>query len=106
MHGLALIVIFFVAHAREPDLVTTCGKGRPRKMTDKDPINHPPHYHAGKIETIDVIEAWDLGFCLGNVVKYILRHRLKGDPLTDLQKARWYLDREIANLQRERTKSV
>lgn len=65
-------------------------------------IEHPSHY-GGKEnphEAIKVIEAWNLGFCLGNVVKYISRAGKK-DPATtieDLEKARWYLDREIHNL--------
>lgn len=63
-----------------------------------DPINHPPHYTHGKIEPIDVIRDWGLGFCLGNTVKYIARAEHKGSKLQDLEKARWYLDREIADL--------
>jgi hypothetical protein len=66
-----------------------------------DAVNHPPHYQAGGIETIDVIEAWELGFCLGNTVKYISRAGRKGDALEDLKKARWYLDREIQRRERE-----
>lgn len=61
-----------------------------------DMIDHPPHYTATKVEPIDVIEAWKLGFHLGNCLKYIARCDLKGRPLEDLRKARWYLDREIA----------
>lgn len=65
-----------------------------------DVVNHPPHYKSATgLEAIDVIEAFGLGFCLGNTVKYILRHRNKGAALQDLQKARWYLDREIKNLE-------
>lgn len=60
-----------------------------------DMINHPPHYTTGGIETIDFIEAKQLGYHLGNVVKYIARAAEKGDRLSDLRKARWYLDREI-----------
>ena len=60
-----------------------------------DPVNHPGHYSAGGIEAIDVIEAWGLGFCLGNTVKYIARAGRKGDALEDLKKAAWYLSREI-----------
>jgi hypothetical protein len=63
-----------------------------------DAINHPPHYTATSIEPIDVIEAWELGFHLGNAVKYIARAEHKGTQLEDLRKARWYLDREIARL--------
>jgi hypothetical protein len=63
-----------------------------------DMVNHPPHYKAGGIETIDFIEAKNLGYNLGNVVKYVSRADLKGNKVEDLQKARWYLDRAIANL--------
>lgn len=60
-----------------------------------DLVNHPPHYKAGGVETIDFIEAKDLNYRLGNVVKYVTRAGKKGDPIEDLKKARWYLDREI-----------
>jgi len=60
-----------------------------------DPVNHPQHYTLGGIEVIEAIEAWALGFHLGNVVKYVARAAHKGSYLEDLQKARWYLDREI-----------
>ena len=63
-----------------------------------DPVNHPAHYLAGGIETIDFIEAKRLGYNLGNVVKYITRSGLKGNQLEDLRKAQWYLSREIATL--------
>lgn len=43
-----------------------------------------------------MIEAWDLGFCLGNALKYIARAGRKGSRIEDLKKARWYLGREIA----------
>jgi hypothetical protein len=64
-----------------------------------DPVNHPEHYKTGGIETIDFIEAKSLGYNLGNVVKYITRADHKGNKLQDLQKAAWYLNREIANAQ-------
>jgi hypothetical protein len=57
----------------------------------KETINHPAHY-GGKdnpYEAIKVIEAWGLGFCLGNAVKYILRAGKKGDAVEDLKKALW-----------------
>lgn len=64
-----------------------------------DVVNHPPHYKSDSgIESIDVIEAFNLNFCLGNTIKYVLRHQKKGKPLEDLKKARWYLDREINKL--------
>ena len=66
----------------------------------KEEVNHPPHYTVGGIETIDFIEAKQLNFNLGNVVKYLSRAGEKdSDPLQDLQKARWYLNREIARVE-------
>lgn len=64
-------------------------------------VNHPSHYGGADnpYEAIKVIEAWDLGFCLGNTVKYISRAGKKAEETTvqDLEKARWYLDREISH---------
>ena len=61
-----------------------------------DPVNHPPHYTKGGIETIDFIEAKDLNYRLGNVIKYVSRAGKKdSDPIVDLEKAAWYLQREI-----------
>lgn len=60
-----------------------------------DPVNQPPHYKIGGIETIDFIEAKGLNYRLGNVVKYITRAEHKGSRKEDLQKALWYLQREI-----------
>ena len=61
-----------------------------------DLVNHPPHYKSGGIETIDFIEAKDLNYRLGNVVKYVSRAgRKDSDPVQDLEKAAWYLKREI-----------
>ena len=60
-------------------------------------ISSPAHYTHGSIETIEVIEDWGLGFHLGNAVKYISRAGRK-DPskkIEDLNKAIWYLEREI-----------
>jgi hypothetical protein len=65
----------------------------------EDPVNQPSHYKVGGIETIDFIESKELGYNLGNVVKYITRSDHKGNKLQDLQKAQWYLNREIANTQ-------
>jgi hypothetical protein len=62
-----------------------------------DPVNHPLHYKAGGFETIDFIEAKDLNYRLGNVIKYVSRAGKKdSDPVQDLEKAAWYLQREIA----------
>ena len=60
-----------------------------------DAVNSPAHYTAGGIETIDFIEAKKLGYNLGNCVKYLSRADHKGKRLEDLQKAAWYLQREI-----------
>lgn len=65
-----------------------------------DPVNRPSHYTSGKIEVIDFIEDQQLGYHLGNVVKYVARAGKK-DPskeVQDLEKARWYLDRLINKL--------
>ena len=66
-------------------------------MTPPDSVNHPPHYNRpGVPECDDVIEALNLNFRLGNVLKYLWRAGVKpGDALTDLRKAAWYLLREI-----------
>jgi hypothetical protein len=68
-----------------------------------DPVHRPSHYTDGKIEVIDFIEDKRLGFHLGNAVKYIARAGKK-DPskkVEDLQKAVWYITREINRLMRE-----
>ena len=66
-------------------------------ISSPDPVNHPPHYKSGGIETIDFIEAKDLNYRLGNVVKYVSRAGRKAgsDPVVDLEKAAFYLKREI-----------
>lgn len=63
----------------------------------KEAVNHPQHYQSSRMEVIEVIEAFDLGFCLGNTVKYVLRAGKKDSLKTveDLKKAVWYLNREI-----------
>ena len=61
----------------------------------REAVNHPPHYNQGTIEVIDAIEDWGLDFNAGNVVKYVARHQHKANPVEDLKKARWYLDRLI-----------
>jgi hypothetical protein len=61
-----------------------------------DLVNQPPHYKSkGGIESIEVIESFELNFNLGNVIKYILRSDKKGNKKQDLEKAHWYLKREI-----------
>ena len=65
------------------------------RWTKPDTVNHPAHYKIGGIETIDFIEAKNLGYNLGNVVKYITRADHKGNKLEDLRKSQWYLTRAI-----------
>jgi len=63
-----------------------------------DVVNSPSHYKVGGIETIDFIEAKQLDYHLGNVVKYISRADYKDEKLENLKKAQWYLNRAVANL--------
>ena len=70
-----------------------------------DVVNHPSHYTDGKIEVIEFIEDKNLNYHKGNAIKYICRAGKK-DPqkeIEDLQKAIWYINREIRNIKR-RTK--
>lgn len=69
-------------------------------------VDHPAHYGGADnpYEAIRVIEAWGLGFCLGNTVKYISRAGKKSeDPIEDLEKAQWYLARELGRLKAEKS---
>lgn len=61
----------------------------------REAVIHPSHYNGGKIEVIDAIEDWQMGFNDGNVIKYVARHRMKLFPKEDLEKAFWYLTREL-----------
>lgn len=65
------------------------------RTDDHDPVDHPRHYtaHPSGIECIEITE--HMNFCLGNAVKYIWRADLKGTDIEDLNKAIWYLKREI-----------
>lgn len=58
-------------------------------------VDHPVHYNHGTIEAITVIEDWNLGFNMGNALKYLARADHKGTPEADLKKAIWYLQREL-----------
>lgn len=63
----------------------------------KEKINHPAHYIRGGLECIVAIEAWDLDYHLGHAVKYIMRagHKEAEDPVNDLMKASWFVNRRI-----------
>ena len=67
-----------------------------------DNVNNPEHYISGDIECIDAIKAsMDkdsfCGFLKGNVMKYLWRYKLKNNPIEDLKKAQWYLNKLIEN---------
>ena len=63
----------------------------------KEKVNHPQHYggQGNPYEAIKVIEAWGVGFHIGNVLKYLSRAGKKDSKLEDLKKAQWYLTRYI-----------
>jgi hypothetical protein len=73
-------------------------------VSEKESVNHPDHYggEENTYEAIKVIEAWELGFSLGNTVKYISRSGKKNPDkeIEDLKKAKWYLKREIQRLEK------
>ena len=60
-----------------------------------DMVNHPSHYNVKGFEVIDIIDAFNLNFNMGNALKYLLRADKKGNKKQDIQKALWYLQREI-----------
>jgi hypothetical protein len=60
-----------------------------------DMVNHPKHYNVDGYEVIDIIDAFKLNFNMGNALKYLLRADRKGNKLQDINKAIWYLQREI-----------
>ena len=73
----------------------------PTNGSEHDPVNHPAHYASGGgVECIEAIKASMsreafLGYLKGNVQKYLWRYEKKANPVEDLKKARWYLDRLI-----------
>ena len=73
-----------------------------KETKSKEAVNHPSHYNSNGIEVIDVIEAFDLDFSLGNACKYILRAGRKDSAKTveDLNKAIWYINRYIGNIKK------
>lgn len=75
------------------------------RTPSSDNVSHPPHYAEGWSNGAEVIDLTEhLSFCSGNVVKYVCRAGRK-DPdkhVEDLEKARWYLDREIERVRRQR----
>lgn len=74
-----------------------------KEEDEMEKVIHPAHYAEGrKHEPIDVIQDWNLDFCLGNTVKYISRFGRKDSPIEDLEKARYYLDYKLQELYRNR----
>lgn len=69
-------------------------------MTEK--VNHPKHYNLLEIECIDVVEHFN--FNRGNAIKYIWRAGSKGEEIEDLQKAIWYLQREVERIEKQKAK--
>jgi len=67
----------------------------------REQVDHPQHYggESNPFEVIKIIEEYDLNFCLGNVIKYTLRAGKKANTIEDLQKAAWYINREIQKRQ-------
>jgi Protein of unknwon function (DUF3310) len=76
----------------------------PKGPFEPDPVNHPQHYtsHPSGVECIEITEHFN--FNIGNAIKYLWRAGLKGNQLQDLQKAEWYVKREIQRLQRRAEK--
>jgi len=65
-----------------------------------DPVHHPQHYtsHPSGVECIEVTE--HMNFCVGNAMKYLWRAGLKNDAIEDLEKAKWYIDRELQRIKK------
>lgn len=63
-----------------------------------DPVNHPKHYnaHPSGMECIDIVE--HMSFNVGNAIKYLWRANHKGAPIQDIEKAAWYIAREIERM--------
>lgn len=70
-------------------------------MSKHDPINHPKHYnsHPSGVEVFEITRHHC--FSIGNALKYILRHQHKGEPVQDLKKAIWYLEKKIQEYEGE-----
>lgn len=102
--GIAITAIYSVRRAMRKKINVTPKRVVKTRMQSAKPefgasnvdlVNNPPHYRVGGIETIDFIEAKNLNYNLGNAVKYITRADHKDNRVQDLEKARWYIEREI-----------
>jgi len=105
--GVNIANVYYVRKTLKDKVVDLSAAGSPLRRdvpqithyefgnSNVDFVNNPPHYTTGGIETIDFIEAKKLNYNLGNAVKYISRADHKGNRVEDLQKAKWYIEREI-----------
>jgi peroxiredoxin len=100
--GVSIQSVYQIKHIHKKERITgKLIKSSPKKeklIMTYDNVNHPSHYKVGGIETIDFIEAKQLDYHLGNVVKYISRAEHKDEKLENLKKAQWYLNRAVSNL--------
>ena len=95
LEELADEIIEFVVEGNIKPMAPCSYKGMTTlEMPSESKVNHPSHYNKG-IETIDYIESWNMDFSIGNVIKYVTRAGHKDNKLEDLEKAKWYLEREI-----------
>jgi hypothetical protein len=83
----------------KPDCMLPADHREMMKDEVYDPVNQPKHYKVGEVESIDYIYQ-QLGsgakdYLLGNVHKYLHRHRFKGQTIQDLKKAQWYLQKLV-----------
>ena len=82
--------------AEHKERCSLCNDSLEEAMAEEsDPVNNPAHYTVGTIEVLDFIEDQNLDYREGNIIKYVTRAPYKGKRLSDLKKARWYLDRLI-----------
>ena len=75
-------------------------ESRPEESFKAEWKHSQEHYKQGDIQPIEVIEDWNLNFCLGNAIKYIARAEHKGTKIADLEKAVWYLERALKHAQK------
>ena len=100
LEELADEIIEFVVEGNIKPMAPCSYKGvETLEVPSESKVNHPSHYNKG-IETIDYIESWNMDFNVGNVIKYVTRAGYKDNKLEDLEKAKWYIEREIENAKR------
>lgn len=102
-HECCNIASIFLKKAKEISLISPTEKenNTNRCKEENDIIEHPAHYTQG-IECMDYIESHKLNYARGNIIKYVTRAGLKdaSKEVEDLEKARWYLDREIERVKK------